>query len=210
MAARLQEHLAGGKASSYAAPLLVHNRTVEVAERFAAATPGVTVARSVADVAAARPAAVFCMLANDAATDAVLAQLLDAVRQLPPAGADAQPCIWVNCSTVLPSTVQRQAADAAAAGLLYVNLPVFGRPDAAAAGSLIAVPAGPAGARERLAPLLPAFAGRGVWDLGDDAAASAALKLVRGCGLNGQCTATSVPELAAITCLRRTGPLSAA
>ena len=34
-----------------------------------------------------------------------------------------------------------------------------GRPDAAAAGSLVAVPAGPAVARELLAPLLPAFAG---------------------------------------------------
>lgn len=81
---------------------------------------------------------------------------------------------------MLPATVKRQAADAAKAGVLYANCPVFGRPDAAAAGQLVAVPAGAPQARERLAPLLPAFAGRGVWDLGDDPAASAALKLVRG------------------------------
>jgi 3-hydroxyisobutyrate dehydrogenase-like beta-hydroxyacid dehydrogenase len=43
---------------------------------------------------------------------------------------------------------------------------------------LVAVPAGPPAARERLAPLLQAFSGRGVWDLGDDPAASAALKLI--------------------------------
>lgn len=42
---------------------------------------------------------------------------------------------------------------------------------------LIAVPAGPAAARDQLSDLLPAFAGRGVWDLGEDPAASAVLKL---------------------------------
>lgn len=181
MAARLQEHLAGGKVPGYTAPLLVYNRTVEVAERFAAATPGVTVARSVANVAAARPAVIFCMLANDTATDAVLGQLLEAVQQLPKAaGGGGVPSIFVNCATLLPATVARQAAQAAAAGLLYANCPVFGRPDAAAAGQLVAVPAGSPYARKCLVPLLGAFAGRGVWDLGDDPAASAALKLVSG------------------------------
>lgn len=39
------------------------------------------------------------------------------------------------------------------------NCPVFGRPDAAAGGTLVAVPAGAPAARERLAPLLQAFSG---------------------------------------------------
>lgn len=39
------------------------------------------------------------------------------------------------------------------------NCPVFGRPDAAAGGTLVAVPAGAPAARERLAPLLQSFSG---------------------------------------------------
>lgn len=156
MAARLQQHLAGGVAG-FSDALLVYNRTTAVAERFAAATPGCRVVKTVAELAAAAPAVVFSMLANDQATDAVLAEYLAALKATP-AAADLPP-LFVNAATVLPSTVARQAADAAAAGVLYANCPVFGRPDAAAVGSLVAVPAGAPAARERLAPLLPAFAG---------------------------------------------------
>lgn len=90
----------------------------------------------------------------------------------------SHPAIYVNAATLLPATVKRQAAAAAKAGVEFVNMSVFGRPDAAATGSLVAVPAGPAAARQALAPLLPAFAGRGVWDLGEDPATSASFKLI--------------------------------
>jgi 3-hydroxyisobutyrate dehydrogenase-like beta-hydroxyacid dehydrogenase len=70
-----------------------------------------------------------------------------------------QPPIFVNAATILPATVKKLAAEAAQAGALLLNCPVFGRPDAAAAGALIAVPAGPAAAREVVAALLPACAG---------------------------------------------------
>jgi 3-hydroxyisobutyrate dehydrogenase-like beta-hydroxyacid dehydrogenase len=106
----------------------------------------------------------------------VLGDYLAAVSARP---TPSQQAVYVNCGTILPATVTRQAADAAAAGVLFVNCPVFGRPDAAAAGSLVAVPAGPPAGLERLAPLLPAFAKRGIWnDLGADPATAAALKLV--------------------------------
>ena len=78
MASKLQEYLAAGKAAGYAPSLLVHNRTGSVAEQFAAATPGVSVMPSLAEVAAAAPAVVFCMLSNDAATDAMLSGFLSA------------------------------------------------------------------------------------------------------------------------------------
>jgi 3-hydroxyisobutyrate dehydrogenase-like beta-hydroxyacid dehydrogenase len=67
--------------------------------------------------------------------------------------------VYVNSATILPATVKRLAAAAKAADVHFVNMPVFGRPDAAASGSLVAVFAGPAAAREVLAPLLPAIAG---------------------------------------------------
>lgn len=172
MAARLQAHLKGGQLPGYADSLLVWNRTAAVAEAFAA-QHGCRAAKSMAEVAAAKPSVVFSMLANDTAADAVLSDYLAACS-----GGSGEQALFVNCATVLPTTVTRQAAQAQAAGLLYANCPVFGRPDAAAGGTLVAVPAGAPAARERLAPLLQAFSGRGVWDLGDDPAASAALKLI--------------------------------
>lgn len=176
IAARLAAFLQSDQApAGCSGPLLVQNRTAAVAEQFAAATPGCQAVRAVAELSGA--SLIFSCLANDEATDAALHELLAAVKNAPQPPQQQQPRIFVNMATVLPSTVARQAADAAVAGFAYVNCPVFGRPDAAAAGALIAVPAGPADARECLAALLPAFAGRGVWDLGEDPAASAALKL---------------------------------
>lgn len=111
MAARLQAHLKGGQLPGYSGSLLVWNRTAKVAEAFAA-EHGCSAAASVAEVAAAKPSVVLCMLANDAATDAVLSQYLAAAQS-----GGMQP-LFVNCATVLPSTVARQAAQAAAAGVL--------------------------------------------------------------------------------------------
>ena len=114
MAARLQVHLKGGQLPGYSDSLVVWNRTASVAQAFAA-EHGCRAAATVAEVAAAKPSTVLCMLANDAATDAVLAEYLAAVAGS--ASAGQQP-LFVNCATVLPSTVTRQAAQAQAAGVL--------------------------------------------------------------------------------------------
>ena len=67
---------------------------------------------------------------------------------------------WVDCSTVLPSTTRRLAARAAAVGVAYCAGPVFGRPDAAAAGLLKGVIAGGYQAlRDRIKALAGAYAG---------------------------------------------------
>ena len=50
-----------------------------------------------------------------------LHELLAAVKNAPQPPQQQQPRIFVNMATVLPSTVARQAADAAVAGLAYVN-----------------------------------------------------------------------------------------
>ena len=62
--------------------------------------------------------------------------------------------VFIDCSTVAPSTTRQAAALAAAVGAAYVAAPVFGRPDAAAARKLIIPVAGPAAAVDLLLPLL--------------------------------------------------------
>lgn len=114
MAARLQAHLKSGQLPAYSDSLLVWNRTASVAQAFAA-EHSCRAAATVAEVASAKPSTVLCMLANDAATDAVLSEYLTAAAGGP--SADQQP-LFVNCATVLPSTVTRQAAQAQAAGVL--------------------------------------------------------------------------------------------
>jgi 3-hydroxyisobutyrate dehydrogenase-like beta-hydroxyacid dehydrogenase len=150
--------------------LLVYNRTASKAAEFAAARlAGVTAAATTSELAA-RCSVTFCCLVNDSALEAVFSDFL----QGPPnAGA-----VFVDCSTVLPSTTAKLAAQAADRGIAYCTCPIFGRPDAAAAGSLMAALAGAtAEVRGRLRPLVAAFAKNKVWDLGDDAAAANAFKL---------------------------------
>jgi 3-hydroxyisobutyrate dehydrogenase-like beta-hydroxyacid dehydrogenase len=72
------------------------------------------------------------------------------------------------------------------AGQVLVATPVLGRPDAAAAGQLGIVAAGPAGAIEKLAPLFGAM-GRRTFNAGTNPAGAAAVKLannmVLGCAI---------------------------
>ena len=86
--------------------------------------------------------------------------------------------IYVECSTILPETARALAARAAAKGVAYISGPVFGRPDAAAAGQLTGLLAGGTkAARDRIRPLVASYAGPAVLDLGDDPGAANALKL---------------------------------
>lgn len=93
--------------------------------------------------------------------------------------------VWVECSTILPSTSRRLSQRAAERGATYVTCTVFGRPDAAAAARLTALlSGGTAELRARLTPLAAAFASVNVLDLGGDPGAATSLKLC-GNGLIG-------------------------
>jgi 3-hydroxyisobutyrate dehydrogenase-like beta-hydroxyacid dehydrogenase len=145
----------------------VYNRTPAAAERLAPL--GAVVADSPA--AAARGAeALVTMVADDAALEAVLDGERGALAALPP-GA-----VHVSMSTISPRLSRRLAGRHAAAGQVYVAAPVFGRPDAAAAGKLWIVAAGPAAAIERCGPLFEAM-GQGVIPMGDDPARANVVKL---------------------------------
>jgi 3-hydroxyisobutyrate dehydrogenase-like beta-hydroxyacid dehydrogenase len=114
--------------------------------------------------------AVLTMLADDAAVEsAVFGEhgLLGAL----PKGA-----VHVSCSTISVALSERLAAAHAAAGQRFVAAPVFGRPDAAAAGKLFVVAAGDPDAVEAVRPLFTAI-GQRVFTLGDEPAQANLVKL---------------------------------
>ena len=174
MAAHLQLLLdsdqAAGLGFAQGSKLLAYNRSPAKAAELAAEV-GSAQAESPADLAVC--SITFSMLANDAAVEAVLSSFLQG-RQA--AGDRAPPAaLFIDCSTVLPSTTRRLAARAAAHGVGFVACPVFGRPDAAAAAQLIGIVAGgSAEQRERVKALVgAAFAGRG-WGWGPAAGGAGA------------------------------------
>ena len=79
-------------------------------------------------------------------------------------------------STIAPASARRLAEAHRETGAAYVAAPVFGRPDAAAAGQLWIVTSGPAEAKERVRPVLEAL-GQGVHDFGEDPVGAHIVKL---------------------------------
>ena len=97
------------------------------------------------------------------ATDAALREVLVDSGALDRA---APGLVHVNMATVSVALAQELAALHAARGLGYVAAPVFGRPEAAAAGGLHVIAAGAPEAVARVKPLLEAV-GASYWPLGD-------------------------------------------
>jgi 3-hydroxyisobutyrate dehydrogenase-like beta-hydroxyacid dehydrogenase len=159
MARRL---LAGGFAVS------VYNRTAEKADPLVEA--GARRAASPADCVAA-DGVVMTMVADDRALDNVVFAEHGGLADRLAAGG-----LHVSLSTISPQTARRIAVAHAERGAGYLAAPVFGRPEAAAAGKLWAVVSGPAAAKERTRPLLAAFA-QGTFDFGDDLGAANTVKL---------------------------------
>lgn len=123
-------------------------------------------ADNVADAFAAE--AVLSMLAND---EAVRAAVLESE-----ALAAGRGRVHVNLATVSLALAQELAERHAAAGMGYVAAPVFGRPDAAAAGRLQIVLAGEAAAIATVQPLLDAMA-QHCWPVGAEPARANIVKI---------------------------------
>jgi len=68
--------------------------------------------------------------------------------------------IHLSMSTVSPETAKKLAALHAQHGSVYIEAPIFGRPEAAAAHQLWIPFAGPQSAKERVRPLLSAMGDR--------------------------------------------------
>ncbi|MCC7116410.1 MAG: NAD(P)-dependent oxidoreductase [Burkholderiales bacterium] len=163
--------------------LAVYNRTPEKAADLVAA--GATAAASIAMVCERREV-VVTMVSDDAAL-ADVAMRAGGLRDALPAGA-----IHLVMGTHGVAIVRELAQAHAAAGQTLVAAPVLGRPDAAAAGQISIVAAGPAGALSRCEPLF-AIIGRRTFVAGETPEAATSIKLannfVLGCAVEAMAEA---------------------
>ncbi len=144
----------------------VFNRTRAKAE--ALASEGAKIAVTPSD--ASRGEAVFTMLADDKAVEAVVygdGGLLATLNK----GA-----VHISSSTISVALSKRLAEDHGKKGQLYVAAPVFGRPEAAAARKLFVVAAGKSDAVKAVFPLLDAI-GQKTFTISEQAEAANVVKL---------------------------------
>jgi len=104
---------------------------------------------------------VVSMLANDAALESVTLGEGGILERLGPGG------IHISSSTVSPTVAARLAELHQQHGSAYLAAPVFGRPDAAAAGKLWVCVSGDSAAKGRARPVLEAL-GQGIFDFGEN------------------------------------------
>ncbi len=153
----------GRMGRAMASRLLAAGHSLRVWNRSAG--PAAELARQGA-VAANRPEdafagdVAFSMLADDAALRSVL--LDGRVLERAPGGL-----VHVSMSTISVGLAKEMTALHEARGIRYVAAPVLGRPEAAAAGELQVLAAGPSEAVDRAAPLL-GILGKRTWPLGPE------------------------------------------
>jgi 3-hydroxyisobutyrate dehydrogenase-like beta-hydroxyacid dehydrogenase len=146
------------------ADLTVYNRTPEKTAPLAALNA--KVARTLAE-AVRGATVVLTMLSDD---DSVLSLFDDGIISFFDRSA-----VHVSMTTVSPACARELAARHARGGSGFLSCPVFGRPDAAAAGALRLCISGPSDLRASVGPLLKPMGE--LWDFGDDPAASPTVKL---------------------------------
>ena len=147
--------------------LAVYNRTRSKAEGIARA--GARIAATPVE-AASGAEAVITMLADDRAVEETIFEPGNAIDSIA-AGA-----VHISMSTISVALSKRLAQAHRQRGQQYVSAPVFGRPDAAAAGKLFVVAAGPAREVERCRALLDAI-GQKTFVAGEDAPSANVIKL---------------------------------
>ncbi len=147
------------------------NRTASRAQAVQEA--GGLAARSAAE-AAAEAEVLVTMLADDSAVSGVVfgeEAAPEGILSALPRGA-----VHASASTISVALSRRLAQAHREAGQDFVAMPVFGRPQAAQAGKLTVIAAGPAAARERCRPVFEAVA-QAAHELGEDASAANVVKL---------------------------------
>lgn len=148
--------------------LTVYNRTPEKAEPLVA--QGAWQASRPADVITTGGIVVTLVWNDEALEDIVKSE--DFLERLGIGG------IHVSMSTVSPDTGRKLADLHARHGSIYVEAPIFGRPDAAAARQLWIPVAGPQEAKERVRPVLEAMGAKGIFDFGEEAGSAVLVKLI--------------------------------
>lgn len=147
--------------------LRVYNRTQSRAESLRA--EGALVCDSPGE-AATGAEIVVSMLSDDAAVEAVTSDDDGILNALPPGG------IHLSMSTLSADAARRLSQLHDLHDQTYVAGPVFGRPDAAAAGKLWILLSGDPSAKAQVGPVCAAM-GQGTLDLGDDPTSAHIVKI---------------------------------
>ena len=113
---------------------------------------------------------VVSMVANDSALESITLGEDGILARLGPGG------VHISMSTIAPATARRLSELHAERECAYVTAPVFGRPEAAAAGKLWIVSAGAQAAKERVRPILEAI-GQKTFDFGEAPEAASLVKV---------------------------------
>jgi 3-hydroxyisobutyrate dehydrogenase-like beta-hydroxyacid dehydrogenase len=165
--------------------LVVYNRTRSKAADLE--KNGAKVADSIAACCAGREV-VISMVADDKALGEVVREgILEALPKR---------AIHAAMGTHGVTILKEVAAEHDKAGQFFVAAPVLGRPEAAAAGQVGIVPAGPPSALEALAPLFGVL-GRRTFAVGSNPTAAAAVKLANNMVLG--CAVAAMGEAFALT-----------
>lgn len=125
----------------------IYNRTAGKSENLV--RMGATAPTDISTVCASD--AVITMLANDEAVESVVFGNSGVLKSLP------KNAVHISCSTISVALSHRLTAAHGAAGQNFLSAPVFGRPDAAAAGKLFVVVGGAADVIKSCMPLLEAI-----------------------------------------------------
>ena len=147
--------------------LVVYNRTRSRAQETQSL--GAKVADTASE-AAVGVEVLITMLADDRAVQDVIFEPGAAIEALP------EGAVHISTSTISVDLSRRLAKSHAKRHQNYIAAPVFGRPDAAAAGKLFIVSAGPSESIEKCRGLFAAM-GQKTFTIGEDAPAANVIKL---------------------------------
>ncbi|CUS06837.1 unnamed protein product, partial [Tuber aestivum] len=157
------------------APPVVFNRSVQRSEELQTSLGGpdkLSIAGSIED-AVSQSDVIFTSLAGDAS----VVEVIDKALGCPNGVKDK---LFVETSTILPSTTNALAEKVRSAGGEFVAAPVFGAPAMADSGKLVVVLAGPSAAVDRVTPYCEGIIGRATIILRDRDPGTATLLKVTG------------------------------
>ncbi|GJJ74128.1 hypothetical protein EMPS_06486 [Entomortierella parvispora] len=153
--------------------LTVWNRTVEKSQKLAKINPEIQIASSIEDLYS-RSNIIFTSLANDPAVEEVYEILIRCAETA------SNQLIFVETGTIYPELAisLKKRLSSLPKQHIYLQCPVFGRPEAAAAAQLLWVASGDAATIERLHPMFRSMSNR-ILDLKtEDVAAGCTMKLI--------------------------------
>lgn len=151
--------------------LVIYNRSKKRATDLSAKlAPGKTEVADSIEAGVSKADIIFICVANDQAVTETVGTIVK---------TDIKGKLIVDCSTIHPDTVGAIAEIITSKGAEFVSCPVFGSPPMADAGVLVAVPAGPKAAVDKIKPYLEGVTARALIDMTDEPYQKAAtLKLV--------------------------------